>query len=161
MPHLPMKFRQRKGYSEMVAIVDYGVGNLFSLKSSLDAIGADVVVTSDADVLRSADHILLPGVGAFEDAANKLRATGLDRVVIEEAKAGKPLLGICLGMQLLLERSFEYGEHEGLGLIPGDVAPMAPVVPECYKVPHIGCNALHFPKDKPVSPLFRCIKEGD
>lgn len=158
MPHLPMKFRQRKGYSEMVAIVDYGVGNLFSLKSSLDAIGADVVVTSNADVLRSADHILLPGVGAFEDAANKLRATGLDRVVIEEAKAGKPLLGICLGMQMLFDKSFEYGEHEGLGLIPGQVRPIAEKIPADLKIPQIGWNALRFHGE---SPLFKYIKDGD
>lgn len=142
----------------MVAIVDYGVGNLFSLKSSLDAIGADVVVTSDAEVLRSADHILLPGVGAFEDAANKLRATGLDRVVIEEAKAGKPLLGICLGMQMLFDKSFEYGEHEGLGLISGEVRPIAEKIPADLKIPQIGWNALRF---HGTSPLFKYIKDGD
>ena len=145
----------------MIAIVDYGVGNLFSLSSSFRAIGADILVTSDPDAIHSADKIVLPGVGAFGDAAEMLRQSGLGQVVVDEARSGKPLLGICLGMQLLLERSFEYGEHEGLGLIPCDVVPMAPVVPECYKVPHIGWNALHFPKDKPVSPLFRCIKEGD
>jgi glutamine amidotransferase len=145
----------------MIAIVDYGVGNLFSLSSSFRAIGADILVTSDPDAIRSADKIVLPGVGAFGDAAELLRQSGLGQVVVDEARSGKPLLGICLGMQLLLERSFEYGEHKGLGLIPGDVVPMAPVVPEGYKVPHIGWNALHFPKDKPVSPLFRYIKEGD
>lgn len=145
----------------MIAMIDYGVGNLFSLSSSFRAIGADVLVTDDPDTIRRAEKIVLPGVGAFGDAANLLRQSGLDRVVIEEAKRGKPLLGICLGMQLLLERSYEYGEHKGLGLIPGDVVPMAPVIPEGYKVPHIGWNALHFPKDKPVSPLFRYINEGD
>ena len=145
----------------MIAIVDYGVGNLFSLSSSFRAIGADVRITGDPDTIRSADKIVLPGVGAFGDAAELLRQSGLDQVVIEEARLGKPLLGICLGMQLLLERSFEYGEHKGLGLIPGDVVPIAPVVPVGYKVPHIGWNALHFPKEKPVSPLFRYIKEGD
>ena len=145
----------------MLAIVDYGIGNLFSLKSSLDAIGADVVVTSDADVLRAADHILLPGVGAFEDAANKLRATGLDRVVIEEAKAGKPLLGICLGMQMLFEKSYEYGEHDGLGLIRGAVRPIDELTHGTQKIPQIGWNALQFPKDKPVSPLWKHIKDGD
>ena len=145
----------------MITIIDYGVGNLFSLSSSLRAIGADVVITSDPNIIRAADKIILPGVGAFGDAAALLRKDGLDEVVIEQAKGGKPLLGICLGMQLLLERSFEYGEHEGLGLIPGNVVSMQPVVPADYKVPHIGWNALHFPKDKPVSPLFRYINEGD
>ena len=145
----------------MIAMIDYGVGNLFSLSSSFRAIGADIQVTDDPEIIRSAEKIVLPGVGAFGDAAKLLRQSGLDQVVIEEAKRGKPLLGICLGMQLLLERSFEYGEHKGLGLIPGDVVPMEPVVPQGYKVPHIGWNALHFPKDKPVSPLFRYINEGD
>ena len=145
----------------MVAIVDYGVGNLFSLQSSLKAIGAEAVVTADAQVLRSADRIILPGVGAFGDAVAKLRATGLDKVVLEQAAAGKPMMGICLGMQMLFEKSYEYGEYDGLGLIPGDVVSMEPVLPAGYKVPHIGWNALHFPKDKPISPLFRYIKEGD
>ena len=143
----------------MIAIVDYGVGNLFSLKSSLAAIGAEAVVTGEAEALRRADRIILPGVGAFGDAADKLRATGLDRVVIDEAKSGKPLMGICLGMQLLLDRSFEYGEHAGLGLIPGEVRPIAEVIPADYKIPHIGWNALRFTERK--SPLFRYIKEGD
>ena len=143
----------------MIAIVDYGVGNLFSLKSSLAMIGADAIVTGNADDLRAADKIILPGVGAFEDAANKLRATGLDAVVTEQAKAGKPLLGICLGMQMLFDRSFEYGEHKGLGLIAGDVIDMRPVIPANLKVPHIGWNALKL--NKPVHPLFRYIKEGD
>ena len=143
----------------MIAIVDYGVGNLFSLKSSLSMIGADAIITRNADDLRAADKIILPGVGAFEDAANKLRATGLDKVVIEQAKAGKPLLGICLGMQMLFDRSFEYGEHKGLGLIAGDVIDMRPQVPANLKVPHIGWNALKL--TKPVHTLFRYIKEGD
>lgn len=145
----------------MIAIVDYGVGNLFSLRSSLKYIGADVVVTADADTLRKADKIILPGVGAFEDAAKKLFDSGLWQVVIDEAGTGKPLMGICLGMQLLLERSFEYGEHKGLGLIPGDVVSMEPVLPVDYKVPHIGWNALHFPADQPRSPIFRHLNEGD
>ena len=145
----------------MVAIVDYGVGNLFSLTSSLRAIGAEVSVTGDAEALRRADKLILPGVGAFGDAAELLRRSGLGEAVIEEAGRGKPLLGICLGMQLLFDRSFEYGEHAGLGLIPGDVVSMAGVVPAGYKVPHIGWNALHFPKDRPVHPLFSRIKEGD
>ena len=142
----------------MVAIVDYGVGNLFSLKSSLAAIDAPAVVTSDPEVLRGADRILLPGVGAFGDAAQKLRDCGLADVVVEEAKRGKPLLGICLGMQLLFEKSYEYGEHQGLGLIPGEVRPIAEVVPKDLKIPHIGWNALHF-KEKNL--LFRYLKEGD
>ena len=143
----------------MIAIVDYGVGNLFSLKSSLAAIGAETVVTGDADALRRADKILLPGVGAFGDAADKLRESGLDKVVIEQAKAGKPLLGICLGMQLLFDRGFEYGEHEGLGLIPGSVRPIADVIPAELKIPHIGWNALHLVQGG--GPLLRYTKEGD
>ena len=143
----------------MIAIVNYGVGNLFSLKSSLKMIGASAIVTRNAEDLRAADKIILPGVGAFEDAAKKLRATGLDAVVIEQAKAGKPLLGICLGMQMLFDRSFEYGEHKGLGLIAGDVVDMRPRIPANLKVPHIGWNALKL--KKPVHPLFRYINDGD
>jgi len=142
----------------MVAIVDYGVGNLFSLKSSFAAIGAETVVTGDPAVLRSADKIILPGVGAFEDAAQKLRESGLDAVLKQLAAEGKPLMGICLGMQLLFEKSFEYGEHEGLGLIPGQVVPMAVVIPKELKIPHIGWNGLRFRRE---TPLFRHIKEGD
>ena len=143
----------------MIAIVDYGVGNLFSLKSSFAAIGHEAVVTGNADTLRKADKILLPGVGAFGDAADKLRATGLDQVVIEEARRGKPLMGICLGMQLLFDKGYEYGEHDGLGLIPGEVRPIAEVIPAGLKIPHIGWNALRFTENK--SPLFQYIKEGD
>ena len=142
----------------MVAIVDYGVGNLFSLECSLNAIGADVTVTADPEVLKSADQVLLPGVGAFGDAAAKLHATGLDAVLKELAAAGKPLLGICLGMQLLFEKGYEYGEHEGLGLIKGSVVPMEGVIPAELKIPHIGWNALKF---KNPSPLFRNIRDGD
>ena len=142
----------------MIAIVDYGVGNLFSLKSSLDAIGADTIVTADEAVLRSADKILLPGVGAFEDAARKLRDSGLADLLKELAAAGKPLLGICLGMQLLFEKSYEYGEHQGLSLIPGSVRPIRDVIPADYKIPHIGWNALHFRQD---CPIFRYLSEGD
>jgi len=141
----------------MLAIVDYGVGNLFSLKSSFAAIGAEAVVTGDAAVLRAADKIVLPGVGAFEDAARKLRDSGLAEVVIEEARKGKPLLGICLGMQLLFEKSYEYGEHAGLGLIPGAVKPIAGVIPAAYKIPHIGWNALKLKS----SPLWKHIREDD
>ena len=142
----------------MIAIVDYGVGNLFSLKSSLAAIGAEVVVTKDAALLRSAHKLILPGVGAFEDAARKLRECGLDTVIKEEAARGKPILGICLGMQLLFEKSYEFGEHQGLGLIPGSVVPMAGFIPDQLKIPHIGWNALRM---KNRSPLFRFISEGD
>lgn len=143
----------------MIAIVDYGVGNLFSLASSFAAIGAEVTVTGDADGIRAADKIILPGVGAFADAAAKLRESGLDKVVCEEARAGKPLLGICLGMQLLFEKSYEFGEHAGLGLIAGAVRPIADVIPAELKIPHIGWNALHFAGEK--SPLFRYLSEGD
>ena len=142
----------------MIAIVDYGVGNLFSLKSSFAAIGAQAVVSADADEILSADRVILPGVGAFGDAADKLRATGLDRAVLAAAAQGKPLMGICLGMQLLFDRSFEYGEHAGLGLIPGEVRPIADVIPAGYKIPHIGWNALRLCAP---SPLFRYIREGD
>ncbi len=144
-----------------IAIIDYGVGNLFSLAASFRMLGADTVVTGDADVIRAADRIILPGVGAFADAAAKLRATGLDALVRAEAAAGKPLLGICLGMQMLFSRSYEYGEHEGLGLIDGEVMPISPVIGEGLKVPHIGWNSLDFPAGKEKSPLFRYISEGD
>ena len=143
----------------MIAIVDYGVGNLFSLKSSLAAIGAEAVVTGEADVLRQADKILLPGVGAFGDAADKLHATGLDAVIAEEAKSGKPLMGICLGMQLLFDKSFEYGEYEGLGLIPGTVVSMEGSIAPELKIPQIGWNALHFTGLE--HPAFADTKEGE
>ena len=143
----------------MIAIVDYGVGNLFSLESSFAKIGAKVVVSSEEAVIRSADKIILPGVGAFGDAAEKLRNSGLGDVVVDEAKKGKPVMGICLGMQLLFEKSFEYGEHEGLGLLHGSVVPMKGVIPEDLKIPHIGWNALDFTSK--VSKLFRFIKNGD
>ncbi len=140
----------------MIAIVDYGVGNLFSLKSSFAAIGAEAVVASDETTLRSADKIILPGVGAFGDAAEKLAP--LAPVLKELAAAGKPLLGICLGMQLLFEKSYEYGEHPGLGLLSGEVRPISEVIPKEYKIPHIGWNALKFVRK---SPLMRYVKEGD
>ena len=122
----------------MIAIIDYGVGNLFSLRSSLDAIGAEALVTGNPEEIRAADKIILPGVGAFGDAAARLRENGLDQVVIGEARSGKPLMGICLGMQLLFDTGEEYGIHEGLGLIPGRVVSMKGVIPETYKIPHIG-----------------------
>ena len=142
----------------MIAIIDYGVGNLFSLKCSIAAVGYDAVVTSDEKEIKNADHILLPGVGAFEDAAYKLRKSGMADLVKDQAETGKPLLGICLGMQMLLERSFEYGVHEGLGLIKGSVRPIADVTGPGLKIPHIGWNALKILKD---DPLFKYIKNGD
>ena len=145
----------------MIAIIDYGVGNIFSLYSSFKFIGADAVLTSDRDTIINSDKIILPGVGAFADAARKLKETGLGELVCSEAAKGKPLLGICLGMQMLFEKSYEYGEHEGLGLIKGSIRPIEPVIPKGYKIPQIGWNALHIPKDKPVSPLFRNIREND
>ena len=143
----------------MVAIVDYGVGNLFSLKSSLENIGAEVIVTNDKNILSDADQIILPGVGAFEDAANKLRQTGLDTVIKELAAKGKPLMGICLGMQMLFDKSFEYGEHEGLGLIKGNVVPIKEYVSDDLKIPHIGWNPLIFKNNQ--SPIFVNLKDGD
>lgn len=145
----------------MVAIIDYGVGNLFSLRSSLAAIGAEAAVTGDPAAIRAADKLILPGVGAFGDAAALLRRDGLDQLICQEAGAGKPLLGICLGMQLLFDYSTEYGRHQGLGLIPGSIQPIRDAIPAGYKAPHIGWNALHFPAGKPASPLFRYIREGD
>lgn len=142
----------------MIAIIDYGVGNLFSLQSSFRKIGADVLVTSDPMELQKADKLILPGVGAFADAARKLRESGLDRVVKEEAAKGKPIMGICLGMQMLFEKSYEYGEHEGLGLLKGSVVPMAGVIPAALKIPHIGWNALHVRRE---NTLLRYVKEGD
>ncbi len=143
----------------MIAIVEYGVGNLFSLKSSLGVVGAQVEVTGEAEALRRSDKMILPGVGAFADAIHKLRETGLDQVILEEVEKGKPLLGICLGMQMLFEKSYEYGEHKGLGLIEGNVKPISSVIGAGLKVPHTGWNALVFPRKK--SALYRDVKEGE
>lgn len=142
----------------MIAITDYGVGNLFSIKSSLDVIGVENIVTSDENVLRTADKIILPGVGAFRDARRKLCESGLDKVIIEEAKKGKPILGICLGMQLLFEKSYEYGEYEGLGLIKGEIRPIADVIGEGLSIPHIGWNPLIYKKE---TRLFKYLNDGD
>lgn len=143
----------------MIGIIDYGVGNLFSLKSSFEAIGEEVFVSGDKEELKKASGLILPGVGAFEDASKKLRDSSLSDFVKEEAMSGKPLMGICLGMQLLFEKSYEYGEHEGLSLLKGQVVPMEGSLPRELKIPHIGWNALAFTtKD---SPLFKNIKEGD
>ena len=126
----------------MIAIIDYGVGNLFSLESSFNAIGQDVKVTSDSEDLKKAERIILPGVGAFEDAAKKLKSSGLAEPLLDEVKKGKPILGICLGMQLLFTKSFEFGEHEGLNLIPGSVRYIGEVIPAGLKIPQIGWNSL-------------------
>ena len=142
----------------MIAIIDYGVGNLFSLKSSFAAIGQEAAVTNDPEEIRRADRVILPGVGAFRDAAEKLRASGMDRVVKDEAAKGKPLLGICLGMQLLFEKSFEYGEHEGLGLLQGEIRPIAERIPSGLKIPQMGWNSLRILKE---SPLLKFTREGE
>lgn len=140
------------------AIIDYGVGNLFSLTASLKHIGADCIVTSSPAELEAADRVILPGVGAFGDAMAKLRVSGLEEVVLALAREGRPLLGICLGMQMLFEKSFEYGEHKGLGLISGTVESLRAHIPETMKVPQIGWNSLHF--EKPGDPLLRGVTEG-
>ncbi len=142
----------------MIAIIDYGVGNLFSLKSSLAAIGFDAIVTSDEAEIEAADHIILPGVGAYGDASEKLKTTGMGEIVKGEAAKGKPVLGICLGMQLLFDKGYEYGEYDGLGLIKGKVVSMADVIPEGYKLPQIGWNSLEFKRE---CALLKYIKEGD
>ena len=142
----------------MIAVIDYGVGNLVSLVSSLRAVGAEAEVTSDPSVIRSAEKLILPGVGAFADAAAKLRQSGLHELIREEAAGGKELLGICLGMQLLFEVSEEYGEHEGLGLLHGRVVPMEGVIPPALKIPQTGWNQLHFVRQH---RLLRYIREND
>ena len=142
----------------MIAIVDYGVGNLFSLSSSLKALGLETEITGDAAVLQKADRIILPGVGAFGDARAKLDATGLVPILRQEAEK-KPLLGICLGMQLLFDKSFEYGEHEGLGFVPGQVVPLRQdLTDKTLKVPHMGWNSLQIVKN---DPLFRNFSDGE
>lgn len=145
----------------MIGIVDYGVGNLFSLKSSVRSIGCQAVVSGDLHVLSSCDRLILPGVGAFGDAVDKLHLCGLDRYVKNEAVCGKPILGICLGMQLLFDESLEYGSHRGLGLIPGRVCSLREKLSSDYKVPHMGWNALNFPEGKEKSRLYRYVNEGD
>lgn len=141
----------------MIAVIDYGVGNLFSLASSLDYIGVPNLVTRDEATIRAADKIILPGVGAFSDAAHKLRETGLVAVIKEECAAGKMLLGICLGMQMLFEKSYEHGEWEGLGLIPGSVRPLTDDIPATLKVPQIGWNRLEVLRE---DPFFRYFDGG-
>ena len=142
----------------MIAIVNYGVGNLFSLESSFNAIGQQVKVTSNPEDLKNSDKIILPGVGAFGDAADKLFASGLAEPLITEARNGKPILGICLGMQLLFTKSYEFGEHDGLDLIPGSVRDIREVIPSGLKVPQMGWNALHITQD---GGIFADTHEGE
>ena len=142
----------------MIGIIDYGVGNLFSLCSSLKSIGAEVAVTSDPAVIEAADKLILPGVGAFGDAVKKLRDSGLYGILRMQAAAGKDIMGLCLGMQLLFEKSYEYGEHQGLGLLKGKVVPMEGRIPQGLKIPHIGWNSLHFRRE---SRLFKYVKENE
>ena len=142
----------------MLAIIDYGVGNLFSLQCSLKKIGVEAIVTKNPDEIKSADKIILPGVGAFGDASRKLRESGLVELITEEAKSGKPFLGICLGMQLLFEKGYEYGEHEGLGFLKGNVVALDGKIDPSLQIPHMGWNALDFKQD---SPLFKYINNGD
>ena len=142
----------------MLAIIDYGVGNLFSLKSSLKAVGVEAVVTNSPEEIKKADRLILPGVGAFGDASKKLFDSGLCGVITEKVENGTPLMGICLGMQMLFEKSYEYGEHTGLGFLKGKVVGMENTIPERLKIPHIGWNALKFTKQ---NPIFKYINEGD
>ncbi len=145
----------------MIAIIDYGVGNLFSLSSSLSALGVETVVTDDESVIRAADKIILPGVGAFRDASEKLAEKGFDRLLRALAAEGKPIMGICLGMQLLFDESYEFGRYKGLGLIKGSVRPIADVIGNDLKIPHIGWNSLNFPESKAKNEIFKYINEGD
>ena len=142
----------------MIAIIDYGVGNLYSLSHSLTYLGIENQVTRDREQIRRADKLILPGVGAFGDARQKLRDTGMDEALLEKVRSGAPLLGICLGMQLLFDKSYEYGKHEGLRLIPGEICPLRADIPSGMKVPQIGWNALKFTGD---SPLLKYVREGD
>lgn len=142
----------------MVAVIDYGVGNLFSLSSSLNYLDIANTVTADKKVIEDADSIILPGVGAFKDAYRKLEERDMVDFLEKQVKKGKPLLGICLGMQMLFEKSYEYGEHKGLGFIKGEVSPVSDDIDKSLKVPHMGWNSLIF---KQPSPLFKYIKEGD
>lgn len=142
----------------MVAIIDYGVGNLFSLSSSFKAVGEQVVITSDIQTIKRAEKLVLPGVGAFGDAAKKLEESGLKAQIISEVENGKPLLGICLGMQLLFEKSYEYGCHTGLGFVKGDIVPLEDKIPAKLNIPHIGWNPL---KVKQNDPILNHLNTGD
>lgn len=143
----------------MIAIVDYGCGNLYSLQCSLNFLNLESKITSDPEDIKSADKIILPGVGAFGDAVELLEKSGLDKVVKNEAAKGKYILGICLGMQLLFDKSFEYGEHKGLGLIKGEVCPLSDDIKSDLKIPHMGWNLLNI-KDL-SDPIFKYTKQGD
>ncbi|MFC3750332.1 imidazole glycerol phosphate synthase subunit HisH [Paenibacillus sp. GCM10012306] len=140
----------------VVAIVDYGMGNLHSVSKAVERLGFESLVTGDREQILAADSVILPGVGAFGDAMEHLRESGLDIVVKEVAAAGQPLLGICLGMQLLFSSSEEHGSHAGLDILPGSVVRFAPR--DGYKVPHMGWNRLSF--RQPESPLLKGLEEG-
>jgi glutamine amidotransferase len=142
----------------MIAIIDYGVGNLFSLSCSLKKIGAESVITNDVNVIKNAQSLILPGVGAFGDAAQKLESGGMSSLIKDLTLNGKPLLGICLGMQMLFDKSYEYGEHNGLGLIKGEVCPLEKDV-SGLKIPHMGWNSLDFKKKN--SKILKYINDGD
>lgn len=142
----------------MIAIIDYGVGNLFSLKSSFKAIGEDAIVTNDEKIIDKCDRIILPGVGAFGDAAKKLNESGMQEVLLNEVKKGKPVMGICLGMQLLFDESYEFGVHKGLGLIKGSIVPFAGRIDKDLRIPQIGWNSLKLYND---SPIFKDLSNGD
>jgi len=143
----------------MIAIVDYGCGNLYSLQCSLNFLKLESQITSDPEVIKNADKIILPGVGAFGDAIKLLNNSGLAEVVKKEATKGKYILGICLGMQLLFDKSYEYGEHKGLGLIKGEVCPLSGYIKSNLKIPHMGWNSLNI-KDL-SDPIFKYVKQGD
>ena len=143
----------------MIAIIDYGVGNLFSLSGSLAHLGIASTVTRDPAIIDAAERVILPGVGAFGDAMKQLNEHALVPVLDRQVKSGKPLLGICLGMQVLFAHGYEYGEHEGLGYLKGSIHPLAPDIPSAMKVPHIGWNSLRF--IKPDDPLLTNTREGD
>ena len=146
----------------MIAVIDYGLGNLFSLTSSLKALGAEAVVTADSSVINQAERLILPGVGAFGDAMSRLKDIGLDKVLQEQAALGKPLMGICLGMQILFEHGYEYGHHQGLGLIPGQVVSLEEALQQAgyaLKIPHMGWNSLDI--SQPECALMKKSRQGD
>jgi glutamine amidotransferase len=140
----------------MIAIIDYEMGNLRSVQKALERVGHSAVITSDPAVLADSDKIVLPGVGAFRDAIAALRQRNLVDPIRAAIDAGKPFLGICLGLQLLFDRSFEDGDYEGLGVLPGEVVRFK--VPAEYKVPHMGWNQVRF-RARP--PIFAGVDEGE
>lgn len=142
----------------MIGIIDYGMGNLFSVEKALERLGVDAFVSSDKEKLQQADGLILPGVGAFKDAMELLNSLGLTEMIHEYAESGKPFLGICLGMQLLFESSEENGLTPGLSLLPGKVTRFSGVNSEgaSYKVPHMGWNRLSFSQE---SPLLQGVEE--